>query len=228
MLSIQPHHRDPIHRWETVWEVQKQPKVTPRRAQLGKALVWYYILQETTSVPEDSTHVPTPISQLLVLCPSRQFAGLGSWNTALVPPSVETMFTWLLPLFGGVDPLGDRDWSASSLVEHEEAAHGGCYWTELWSNTLRNGSNLMFRFMGMWGPLLFLKSFMYLFMRERSRDLGGGRSRLPAGSPLQNSIPGPRGITTWAKGRCSTTEPPRCPKIHYLKNTTVSANPILK
>ena len=31
-----------------------------------------------------------------------------------------------------------------------------------------------------------------------------GRSRLPARSPIWDSIPGP-----WAKGRCSTPEPPR-------------------
>ena len=33
----------------------------------------------------------------------------------------------------------------------------------------------------------------YLFMRdtERGRDIGRGRSRLPVGSPMQDSIPGP-------------------------------------
>ena len=36
---------------------------------------------------------------------------------------------------------------------------------------------------------------MYLFMRdtERGRDPGRERSRLPAGSPMQDSIPGPQG-----------------------------------
>ena len=38
--------------------------------------------------------------------------------------------------------------------------------------------------------------FKYLFIHERcierGRDIGRGRSRLPAGSPVQNSIPGPR------------------------------------
>ena len=37
--------------------------------------------------------------------------------------------------------------------------------------------------------------FIYLFMRdterERGRDAGRGRSRLPAGSPMWDSIPGP-------------------------------------
>ena len=41
--------------------------------------------------------------------------------------------------------------------------------------------------------LLFFKDFTYLFMRdtERGRDTGRGRSRLHAGSPTQDSIPGP-------------------------------------
>ena len=43
--------------------------------------------------------------------------------------------------------------------------------------------------------LLFLKRF-YLFIHERhgerGRDTGRGRSRLSVGSPIQDSIPGPR------------------------------------
>ena len=37
------------------------------------------------------------------------------------------------------------------------------------------------------------KDFIYLFMSdtERGRDTGRGRSRLPAGSPMWDSIPGP-------------------------------------
>ena len=34
--------------------------------------------------------------------------------------------------------------------------------------------------------------------------------RLPAGSPTRDSIPGP-GVTPWAAGRCSTSEPPTPP-----------------
>ena len=41
----------------------------------------------------------------------------------------------------------------------------------------------------------FLKRF-YLFIherhRERGRDTGRGRSRLPVGSPMRDSIPGPK------------------------------------
>ena len=43
--------------------------------------------------------------------------------------------------------------------------------------------------------LIFLKKdFIDSFMRdpERGRDTGRGRSRLPAGSPMRDSIPGPR------------------------------------
>ena len=42
---------------------------------------------------------------------------------------------------------------------------------------------------------LFFKDFIYLFMKdtERGRDPGRGSSRLHAGSPMQDSISGPRG-----------------------------------
>ena len=58
----------------------------------------------------------------------------------------------------------------------------------------------------------FLKkiSFIYSWETQRGRDIGRGRSRLPTSSPMWDSIPGP-GITPWAKGRCSTAEPPRHP-----------------
>ena len=57
----------------------------------------------------------------------------------------------------------------------------------------------------------FLDFYFYLFMRdiERGRDTDRGRSRLYEEILMQGLIPGPR-ITTWAKGRSSTTEPPRC------------------
>ena len=47
--------------------------------------------------------------------------------------------------------------------------------------------------------------------RERGRDIGRGRSRLLAGIPMWDSIPGPQDHT-WVEGRGSTTEPPRRPR----------------
>ena len=44
--------------------------------------------------------------------------------------------------------------------------------------------------------------------RERGRDIGRGRSRLPARSLMQDSILDPR-IMLWAEGRHSTVEPPK-------------------
>ena len=43
----------------------------------------------------------------------------------------------------------------------------------------------------------FFKDFIYLFMRdtERGRDTGRGRNWLPAGSLMQDSIPGPQDDT---------------------------------
>ena len=43
-------------------------------------------------------------------------------------------------------------------------------------------------------PFFFKKDFVYLFMRdkERGRETGRGRSRLPVGSPMRDSIPEPR------------------------------------
>ena len=42
--------------------------------------------------------------------------------------------------------------------------------------------------------ILFFEDFIYLFMRdtERGRDTVRGRSRLSAGGPMQDLIPGPR------------------------------------
>ena len=48
---------------------------------------------------------------------------------------------------------------------------------------------------------IFVKDFIYLFIRdrERGRDTGRGRSRLPAGSPMPDSIPGLQGQALGAK-----------------------------
>ena len=61
----------------------------------------------------------------------------------------------------------------------------------------------------------FFKKRFYLFIHEthteRGRDTGRGRrSRLHAGSPMQDSIPG-LWDHTQSQLRCSTTEPPRHP-----------------
>ena len=47
---------------------------------------------------------------------------------------------------------------------------------------------------------------------ERGRDIGRGRSRLRARSPMQDLILDAR-VMPLAKGRCSTDEPPRCPRM---------------
>ena len=69
--------------------------------------------------------------------------------------------------------------------------------------TMENNSNFFF-----------FKDFIYLFMSDIER--GRGRSRLPAGNPVQDSIPEP-GTMTRAKGRCSATEPPRCLSNLFLR-----------
>ena len=67
---------------------------------------------------------------------------------------------------------------------------------------------------------LFIFKIFYLFIhkryKERGRDIGRGRSRLPVRSLRWDSIQDP-GVTTWAKGRCSTTEAPRCPDTGFFK-----------
>ena len=57
--------------------------------------------------------------------------------------------------------------------------------------------------------------------RERGRDTGGGRSRLHAGSPTWDSIPGLSPGQPWVKGRRQTAEPPRDPPELRFKERTV-------
>ena len=65
--------------------------------------------------------------------------------------------------------------------------------------------------------LFFLIFYLFIYERhtERGRDTGRGRSRLPAGSLMWDSILDP-GIRPWAEGRCSTAEPPRRPHILFI------------
>ena len=69
-------------------------------------------------------------------------------------------------------------------------------------------------------------SFIRERQRERGRDTGRGRSRLPAGARW-----GPQswnfGIMSWAKGRCSTAEPPRHPKASFYKETNKNSSWVL-
>ena len=60
----------------------------------------------------------------------------------------------------------------------------------------------------------FLRFYLFIHEKhaERGRDVGRKRGRFTSGSLMQDLIPGPW-IMTWAEGRCSTTEPPRCPVL---------------
>ena len=49
--------------------------------------------------------------------------------------------------------------------------------------------------------------------REAETQAGGEAGSL-WGAQYGTQTQGPR-ITTCAKGRCSTTEPPRCPTLHF-------------
>ena len=85
----------------------------------------------------------------------------------------------------------------SSFQDGERSGKRGAWWTEARGlrakefgfNLASNGEHYKF----------FLKKIFYLFIHEihteRGRDTGRGRSRLPVGSPVQDSIPGPRGHT---------------------------------
>ena len=99
------------------------------------------------------------------------------------------------------------------------------YWKEWWcpirekinvltGNFLHNYITIVFlRF------YLFIKYIIYLFMRhrERGRDAGRGRSRLHAGSPMWDSIPGLQ-IVPWAEGKHSTGEPTRHPNKYSFSS----------
>ena len=64
--------------------------------------------------------------------------------------------------------------------------------------------------------LFFFLRFIYnSWETQRERQRHRGRSRLPTGSLMQDSIPEPKDHDL-AQGRCSTTESPRCPPRNIL------------
>ena len=80
-------------------------------------------------------------------------------------------------------------------------------------------SRKQFLFFGCWFCFVFrFYLFVYEKHRESGRDIGRGRRRLPAeqGAWWVTWSQDPR-ITTWSKGRCSTTEPLRYPSAKQFK-----------
>ena len=63
--------------------------------------------------------------------------------------------------------------------------------------------------------------FIHETERERGRDTGRGRSRLHAGSPMWDSIPGSRGHALGQR-RCQTAEPPGVPSITFFFLTDIA------
>ena len=61
--------------------------------------------------------------------------------------------------------------------------------------------------------------------RKRGRDTGRGKSRLPVGIPIGTRSQDPR-ITTWVKGICSTTEPPRHSCLLHFKRNSLNVSPL--
>ena len=74
--------------------------------------------------------------------------------------------------------------------------------------------------------MTFLKKILFIHERHRERggDIGRGRSRLHTRSAWCGTGSQDPGILTWAKGRCSTTEPPRHPlRMAILKDPSGGA-----
>ena len=63
--------------------------------------------------------------------------------------------------------------------------------------------------------------FMRDTRRERSRDTAEGEAGSSWRTQCKTRSQDPK-ITTWAKGRCSTTEPPRCPTNCNLTHVLLS------
>ena len=66
---------------------------------------------------------------------------------------------------------------------------------------------------------MFLRFYLFIHerWRKRQRHIGRGRGRLPAGSPMQDSIPGPQGHGL-GPSRHSTAEPPGHPSPRGLSS----------
>ena len=68
---------------------------------------------------------------------------------------------------------------------------------------------------------IYIYIFIYLWETYRERQRHTQKEKqAPCRKPNVNPIPGP-GITTWAKGRCSTTVPPRLPNSDILINRKI-------
>ena len=85
-------------------------------------------------------------------------------------------------------------------------------WSLSWFNKVRTASGKLPNY-------FFFKDFIYLFIdtqRERSRNTGRGRSRLHAGSPTWDSIPGLQDHTPGCRRR-QTAAPPGLPLPNFLR-----------
>ena len=87
-------------------------------------------------------------------------------------------------------------------------------------------------FNGQWGLCLwpifllslvaFFKKIFYLFIHGRGRDPGRGRSRLHAGSPMWDLIPGPWGLSLSRRQALNHWAPPGAPPLLLLMPTSGS------
>ena len=65
----------------------------------------------------------------------------------------------------------------------------------------------------------YLKDFIYLFMRDTGREAETqGEKQAPCGEPDAGLDPRIPGSLPEPKGRCSTTEPLRCPDMGQILN----------
>ena len=61
----------------------------------------------------------------------------------------------------------------------------------------------------------FLRFYLFIHERHRERDIGRGRSRFPVGTPMRDSIPGPRNHLS--QRQTLNHEPPRCPMVQLFQ-----------